>query len=858
VTAQKRNPFVVTASAGPYGTGGPKPIDRILDALKQCGKKVKASAGGQYSAQCSAHEDHRPSLRLKAADDGKVLITCQAGCKPEAVIEALGLRWSDLRPGDGPPEKNGEAKGKVIAEGPWIIAGEYLYRDEAGVVLYKVVRRERMITIQNADGSTRQKREKEFPQFRPDGAGGWTPGIEGIRRVPYRLPELLAAPTDAVIYVVEGEKCVDALTALDQVALTTSGGANNWNKTDKDAVRKVVTGRRLVILPDNDNPGRGYAADARGDLLPVAVEVKILGLPGLPEHGDIVDWLADDHTVAELESLADELAPETPGSAAKADNYDKPNGWPDPIHLADEPVVPAFPTEVLPPRLYEFSRRVAWALNAPPDFVGVTMLTLAAGAIGNARRLKLSATQFQPSLLYAALIGLPGTVKSPVMKFLTGPFDDIQSGWNGDYLSELAEWEKSKGAQDDDEGGERKPKPKPQLKSLIARNFTTESLALTLHHNPRGIVAPFDELAALFLGLNQYKGGSGNDRQVYLSIWTQDTVNIIRKSDMRAGIPPIFVLNPCVNIVGAIQPDLLCSIRGQSVRRGELPPDDGALDRFLFTWPATLPDIADDARDLSQAVLQVWPAAVRKLVHELDDGEVRLSTDARKAWVQFTCDHAAEVNSDEFPDHLRGPWAKLKAYAARLALVLHLVWWTEGQIVDVGTLDAEALLRAVQLAAYFKRHVRKVHAHIGADPRIEHARRVVRWIREHRRTQFTRREVFEGVKGTIKTVDLLSPILELLEAQYLIRSTGPPDRQGPGRKPSPTYEVNPKLLAERAPNSANSAKSAKGFQREEPQQEPSPESESGSHNAHYSQNGADERADGELFGAGEDVGPIRG
>jgi hypothetical protein len=182
VTGQKRNPFVVTASAGPYGTGGPKPIDRILDALKQCGRKVKASAGGQYSAQCPAHEDHTPSLRLKAAEDGKVLITCRAGCKPEAVIEALGLDWTDLWPGDGPPDKNGKATGKVIAQVPWTIAGEYLYRDEGGTVLYKVVRRERTVTIQNADGSTRQKREKGFLQFRPDGVGGWTPGIEGIRR----------------------------------------------------------------------------------------------------------------------------------------------------------------------------------------------------------------------------------------------------------------------------------------------------------------------------------------------------------------------------------------------------------------------------------------------------------------------------------------------------------------------------------------------------------------------------------------------------------------------------------------------------------------------------------------------------
>jgi putative DNA primase/helicase len=119
-----------------------------------------------------------------------------------------------------------------------------------------------------------------------------------------------------VVYVVEGEKCVDALVELGLTATTTSGGANNWSKADGETIRRAFAGRRVVVLPDNDEPGRRYAASAMRDLLQVAAEVKVLPLSGLPEHGDVVDWLADDHTVAELEVLADERSREITSDVA--------------------------------------------------------------------------------------------------------------------------------------------------------------------------------------------------------------------------------------------------------------------------------------------------------------------------------------------------------------------------------------------------------------------------------------------------------------------------------------------------------------------------------------------------------------
>ena len=59
---------------------------------------VSARIPGQHSARCPAHDDGHASLRIKVEPDGKVLLRCWAGCETRAVLDAMGLRWSDLRP----------------------------------------------------------------------------------------------------------------------------------------------------------------------------------------------------------------------------------------------------------------------------------------------------------------------------------------------------------------------------------------------------------------------------------------------------------------------------------------------------------------------------------------------------------------------------------------------------------------------------------------------------------------------------------------------------------------------------------------------------------------------------------------
>lgn len=170
------------------------------------------------------------------------------------------------------------------------IVATYDYRDEAGEVLMQVVRME----------------PKTFRQRRPEG-NGWSWSVKDVRVVPYRLPELLAAP-NTVVYLVEGEKDVDRLASLGLVATCNAGGAGKWRKEHSMFLR----GRSVVILPDNDQAGQLHAVKVAKTLRGIAADVRIVTLPGLPDKGDVSDWLDADGTVEGLALMHSTAAPAAP------------------------------------------------------------------------------------------------------------------------------------------------------------------------------------------------------------------------------------------------------------------------------------------------------------------------------------------------------------------------------------------------------------------------------------------------------------------------------------------------------------------------------------------------------------------
>jgi DNA primase len=73
--------------------------------LAVLGKKY-ARRGDKITAQCPAHDDRNPSFSATIGRDGGVLFHCHAGCSGAEIMDALGLRWDQIKPDDYRAERH--------------------------------------------------------------------------------------------------------------------------------------------------------------------------------------------------------------------------------------------------------------------------------------------------------------------------------------------------------------------------------------------------------------------------------------------------------------------------------------------------------------------------------------------------------------------------------------------------------------------------------------------------------------------------------------------------------------------------------------------------------------------------------
>lgn len=210
---------------------------RFLDALERHGSTIQ-DKGAQAVAQCPAHLDGRPSLRITDQGTGAILIHCFAGCAHTAILDELSLTAADLY--DTPR------------------GAEYRYDDG------RIVRR---------------TPDKRFFQS----------GNTAARPQLYRLAAVVdAVAHNATVYLVEGEKDVHALESIGAVATTAPMGASNFGKVDVTPLAEGI----VVLVPDQDDAGKRWLADALAAVTPVAHSVRVR----IPAVGkDAADHVAAGH-----------------------------------------------------------------------------------------------------------------------------------------------------------------------------------------------------------------------------------------------------------------------------------------------------------------------------------------------------------------------------------------------------------------------------------------------------------------------------------------------------------------------------------------------------------------------------------
>ena len=234
----------------------------ILDKLNNVHKR-----GGALVAQCPVcgDEDH---LYINREGDKTLAFCHKCHASLPAVLKALDVG------GGQPPAPVAPSKPKD--HGRRVERIVYTYRDPDGKEAYCKIREK------FADGH----KKFSFLYTRPDGT------VVYKKPKPcnnlYNLDRLTAAKKTETLYIVEGEKCADAMTNAGFLATSTNTGAEspNLSEVDRKAVEKFT---RKVIIPDNDDPGAVYgkAWAARG--------AKVLPLPEIwpecPVKGDVADYL---------------------------------------------------------------------------------------------------------------------------------------------------------------------------------------------------------------------------------------------------------------------------------------------------------------------------------------------------------------------------------------------------------------------------------------------------------------------------------------------------------------------------------------------------------------------------------------
>ncbi|OOP56513.1 MAG: hypothetical protein AYP45_08705 [Candidatus Brocadia carolinensis] len=275
-----------------------KILDRInfADFYKTFIPSLKVNGKAEAMGLCPFHEDENPSLSVNirtglyhchSCKDGGDVVKFLMRLKQITFKEALNELSSN--------SDNGRDTTKQIE-------AVYPYTDEGGILLFEVVRFV----------------PKTFRQRRPDGRGGRIWNLDGVRIVPYRLPEVKASDT---VFICEGEKDCNNLANIGLAATTNPQGAGKW----RGEFSQYFTGKDIVIICDNDEPGAKHGQDVAQKLVTSARSIKVIEqLPGVPTKGDVSDWLKIPGN--DTEKLL-KLVRDTPLWSPQADKKDDESGF---------------------------------------------------------------------------------------------------------------------------------------------------------------------------------------------------------------------------------------------------------------------------------------------------------------------------------------------------------------------------------------------------------------------------------------------------------------------------------------------------------------------------------------------------
>ncbi len=522
---------------------------------------------------------------------------------------------------------------------------------------------------------------------------------------------------------------------------------------------------------------------------------------------------------------AEPLDPAAPDTVTNADQ-----DWPDPLPIGPVADKPVFPVDTLPPWLRDWVTALATALQCPVDLPA--MLGLAVLALCAAKRYKAHVIQGwdEPLNLYVAVALQSGESKSPAFAAAIRPVSNFVTEERrrtdpeiraaiarADVAAKRADHLKTRAA--------KASAPEEYAKSLalveeavleqaaievpvhlrlVLDDVTSESLEAVLRQQGGRIALMSDEGGPFELMGGRYSNGVPNI-DVYLKGHNGGNI-----TTDRIGREGGTIHEPAITIGLAVQPDVIASLRDKKGFRGR-----GLLARFLWAMPESLvgrrdPDPPPVPLEVSQAYEDAITSLLRRPTRRDETGEIKpqpmeFSAAAHALVVGLKAKNEGKLGlGGEYEDV--ADWAnKLAGETVRIAGLLqladHAVESDASAPLGVGP---DPMHRALRITDYLVTHAQIAFDMMGADPVAGLARYLLAWIRRNGVTNFTRREAYMPLRARFKQPAELDPPLDLLIDHEIIRRRPDPPRSGPGRPPSPRFDVNPQLHAQNAQKSQNS------------------------------------------------------
>lgn len=354
-----------------------------------------------------------------------------------------------------------------------------------------------------------------------------------------------------------------------------------------------------------------------------------------------------------------------------------------------------FPINVLPPLLRNIISETHKALNFPVAYIAMSLLTAIATAVGDTCWLKVKTEWMERPLMYVALLGNPGSVKSHPMKFAMKPIleRDIQS--RKLYSEQLKEYRKRLKAGEDP--------PKPKCRQRIVQDVTMEGLCKILEDNSAGLCLWSDELANWLGSMDKYRKG-GNDVGTWLSIFNAHPIFVDRK-----GVDDkITIARPFVNVIGSIQPKVFAKYFSGQLRH------NGLLSRILVIFNDDQDKMPYDSyMDVPEELVERWRNLIDTILdltdgyYEFGEAVYTLSEDAKAAFSTWS-DRNTDAVNEEADKTICEFFQKIKNYVYRFALVLQIL---EEILVNKNSdnvVRSKAMIFSTMLGDYLMGNARRV------------------------------------------------------------------------------------------------------------------------------------------------------